>query len=127
MTAQTSSPTPTVPRRWLAFSAALAAMLMELLDATVSSNAGPAIRANLGGSYADLQWIGAGYTLASGTSASAVAAACMRAGLVGDHVTILMPGGDLAIRREKSGHLVQSGPARRVYRATVDLADFGRE
>jgi diaminopimelate epimerase len=69
---------------------------------------------------------GAGYTLASGTSASAVAAACMRAGLVGDHVTILMPGGDLAIRREKSGHLVQSGPARRVYRATVDLADFGR-
>ena len=69
---------------------------------------------------------GAGYTLASGTSASAVAAVCMRAGLVGDHVTILMPGGDLAIRREKSGHLVQSGPARRVYRATVDLADFGR-
>jgi diaminopimelate epimerase len=69
---------------------------------------------------------GAGYTLASGTSASAVAAACMRAGLVGDHVTILMPGGDLEIRREKSGHLVQSGPARRVYRATVDLADFGR-
>jgi diaminopimelate epimerase len=70
---------------------------------------------------------GAGYTLASGTSASAVAAACMRAGLVDDHVTILMPGGDLAVRREKSGHLVQSGPARRVYRATVDLADFGRE
>src|ERR1700680_5142580 len=64
MTSQTSSPTPAVPRRWLAFSAALAAMLMELLDSTVTSNAGPAIRANLGGSYADLQWIGAGYTLA---------------------------------------------------------------
>jgi diaminopimelate epimerase len=70
---------------------------------------------------------GAGYTLASGTSASAVAAACMRAGLVDDHVTIQMPGGDLAIRREQSGNLVQSGPARRVYRATVDLADFGRD
>ena len=38
---------------------------------------------------------GAGYTLASGTSASAVAAACMRAGLVDDQVTIQMPGGDL--------------------------------
>jgi diaminopimelate epimerase len=67
---------------------------------------------------------GAGYTLASGTSASAVAAACMRAGLIGDQVTIQMPGGDLRIRREQSGHLVQSGPARRVYRARVDLADF---
>ena len=67
---------------------------------------------------------GAGYTLASGTSASAVAAACMRAGLVDDDVTIQMPGGDLKIHREISGHLVQSGPARRVYRATVDLADF---
>jgi len=70
---------------------------------------------------------GAGYTLASGTSASAVAAACMRAGLVDSHVTVLMPGGDLAIRREQGGNLVQSGPARRVYRATVDLADFGRD
>jgi diaminopimelate epimerase len=69
---------------------------------------------------------GAGYTLASGTSASAVAAACMRAGLVDGMVTVEMPGGDLAVRREKGGHLVQSGPARRVYRATVDLADFGQ-
>ena len=67
---------------------------------------------------------GAGYTLASGTSASAVAAACMRRGLVGERVTVEMPGGSLAVRREASGNLVQSGPARRVYRATVDLADF---
>src|ERR1700694_2288119 len=42
---------------------------------------------------------GAGYTLASGTSASAVAAACMRAGLVDGHVTIAMPGGTLDVRR----------------------------
>jgi diaminopimelate epimerase len=68
---------------------------------------------------------GAGYTLASGTSASAVAAACMRAGLVDDQVSIEMPGGALEVRREISGHLIQSGPARRVFRATVDLADFG--
>ena len=67
---------------------------------------------------------GAGYTLASGTSASAVAAACMRAGLVDDRVTIQMPGGNLDIQRAKSGNLVQSGPARRVYRASVELSDF---
>ena len=67
---------------------------------------------------------GAGYTLASGTSASAVAAACMRAGLVGEQVTVQMPGGDLSVRRDADGHLVQSGPARRVYRAVVDLTDF---
>jgi len=68
---------------------------------------------------------GAGYTLASGTSASAVAAACMRRGLIDDHVTVQMPGGDLSVRREANGDLVQSGPARRVYRARVDLSDFG--
>ncbi len=67
---------------------------------------------------------GAGYTLASGTSATAVAAACMRAGLVGAEVTVQMPGGDLRIRRGEGGNLVQSGPARRVYHARVDLADF---
>jgi diaminopimelate epimerase len=67
---------------------------------------------------------GAGYTLASGTSASAVAAACMRRGLVGDHVTVEMPGGNLDIRRESSGSLFQTGPARRVYRGAIDLADF---
>ena len=68
---------------------------------------------------------GAGYTLASGTSASAVAAACMRRGLVDEDVIVVMPGGELAVRREAGGNLVQSGPARRVYRATVDLSDFG--
>ncbi len=67
---------------------------------------------------------GAGYTLASGTSASAVAAACMRRGLVDESVTVQMPGGELAVRRDSRGSLVQSGPARRVYRARVDLADF---
>ena len=67
---------------------------------------------------------GAGYTLASGTSASAVAAACMRAGLVDEHVTVQLPGGDLSVRRDEAGHLVQSGPARRVYRARLELEDF---
>jgi diaminopimelate epimerase len=67
---------------------------------------------------------GAGYTLASGTSASAVAAACMRRGLVDDAVTVLMPGGNLSVRRDSNGDLVQSGPARRVFRASVTLTDF---
>jgi diaminopimelate epimerase len=67
---------------------------------------------------------GAGYTLASGTSASAVAAACMRRGLVDGSVTVEMPGGKLAVRQDGGGNLIQSGPARRVYRAMVDLADF---
>ncbi len=67
---------------------------------------------------------GAGYTLASGTSASAVAAALMREGLVDDEVTIEMPGGELSIRRSPAGNLVQRGPAQRVYRAEIELADF---
>src|SRR6266513_1621816 len=66
---------------------------------------------------------GAGYTLASGTSASAVAAACMRRGLVDDKVSVEMPGGNLAVRREANGNLFQTGPARRVYSATIDRAD----
>jgi EmrB/QacA subfamily drug resistance transporter len=49
---------------WIAFSAALAAAMMDLLDATIASTAGPVMQAELGGSYADLQWITAAYTLA---------------------------------------------------------------
>lgn len=67
---------------------------------------------------------GAGYTLASGTSASAVAAALMRRELVGDRVTIAMPGGDLEVRRDADGNLIQAGPAQRVYLARLDLDDF---
>jgi diaminopimelate epimerase len=48
----------------------------------------------------------------------------MRRGLVDDAVVVQMPGGDLAVRKDAAGNLVQSGPARRVYRALVDLADF---
>src|SRR2546426_106376 len=60
---------------------------------------------------------GAGYTLASGTSASAVAAACMRRRLVDDRVTVTMAGGDPARARGAHRRLRQSGPARPVYRA----------
>jgi diaminopimelate epimerase len=67
---------------------------------------------------------GAGYTLASGTSASAVAAALMREGLVDDRVTIVMPGGELEIHRGDDAALIQRGPAQRVYKAEVDPADL---
>jgi EmrB/QacA subfamily drug resistance transporter len=51
-------------RLWLAFAAALAATLMDLLDSTIANVAAPFIRHDLGGSYADVQWISAAYTLA---------------------------------------------------------------
>jgi hypothetical protein len=35
-----------------------------------------------------------------------------------------MPGGNLEVQRGKAGNLIQSGPARRVYRASIDLSDF---
>src|SRR4051794_22766691 len=51
-------------RRWLAFSAALAAAIMDLLDSTIAGVAAPSIRHELHGGYADLQWMAAAYTLA---------------------------------------------------------------
>src|SRR5204863_6603704 len=36
---------------------------MDLLDSTIAQTAAPAIRRDLGGSYADLEWITAAYTL----------------------------------------------------------------
>jgi EmrB/QacA subfamily drug resistance transporter len=54
----------TAKRPWLGLFAILAATLMNLLDSTIVNVAAPAIRAELGGSYAELQWIVAGYTLA---------------------------------------------------------------
>jgi EmrB/QacA subfamily drug resistance transporter len=55
---------PPYRRRWLAFSAVLASAVLDLLDSSVISTAAPAIRADLNGSYADLQWMAAAYTMA---------------------------------------------------------------
>jgi EmrB/QacA subfamily drug resistance transporter len=61
-----STTTLTSPRRvaWLGFLVVLAASVMDLLDSTIAQTAAPAIRRDLGGSYADLEWISAAYTLA---------------------------------------------------------------
>ncbi len=67
---------------------------------------------------------GAGYTLASGTSAAAVAAVLIHLGLTGRALEVLMPGGSLVVRQEAGGELVQVGPAQRVFRARVDLDDL---
>ncbi|MEU1844508.1 MFS transporter [Micromonospora sediminicola] len=50
--------------RWIALAVILSAEVMDLLDVLVTNLAGPAIRADLGGSPAVIQWLGAGYTLA---------------------------------------------------------------
>jgi EmrB/QacA subfamily drug resistance transporter len=49
---------------WLGFLVVLASAVMDLLDSTIAQTAAPAIRRDLGGSYADLEWITAAYTLA---------------------------------------------------------------
>ena len=67
---------------------------------------------------------GAGYTLASGTSAAAVAAVLVHLGLTDRSLQVLMPGGSLTVRQEPGGELVQVGPAQRVFRARVNLDDL---
>jgi EmrB/QacA subfamily drug resistance transporter len=49
---------------WLGFAVVLLASVMDLLDSTITQTGAPAIRRSLGGSYADLEWLTAAYTLA---------------------------------------------------------------
>ena len=57
---------------------------------------------------------GAGYTLASGSSSCAVAAACHRKGLVDGDVTVTMPGGRLRIGIAKDGEIRMRGPVEEI-------------
>ncbi|TMR09949.1 MFS transporter [Nonomuraea turkmeniaca] len=50
--------------RWVALFVILAAEVMDLLDALVTTIAAPTIQKELGGSDSLVQWLGAGYTLA---------------------------------------------------------------
>jgi len=61
---------------------------------------------------------GAGITLASGTSASAVCAASRLKGLTGDRITDHMPGGDLILEWDGAGSVFMTGPAVRVFDTT---------
>jgi EmrB/QacA subfamily drug resistance transporter len=73
MAAQLAPPPPVATRTvaqsgvWLGFLVVLAASVMDLLDSTIAQTAAPAIRADLAGSYTDLEWISAAYTLAMAT------------------------------------------------------------
>jgi len=53
---------------------------------------------------------GAGYTLASGSSSCAAAAATHRLGLVDNDVTVHMPGGELQIEIAADGRICMTGP-----------------
>ncbi|WET77463.1 MFS transporter [Amycolatopsis sp. QT-25] len=50
--------------RWPALFVIMTGSVMELLDMTVTSIAGPVMRASLGGGTAMIQWLGVAYTLA---------------------------------------------------------------
>lgn len=58
---------------------------------------------------------GAGHTLASGTSACAVAVACFDRGLVDGTVSVVMEGGQLELEVGPDLSLVMTGPAEEVY------------
>ena len=66
---------------------------------------------------------GAGWTLASGTSSCAVAAACVRAGLTDRRVKVVMPGGTLEVVVDEDWQLEQIGFAQEVAvgRLSADL------
>ena len=69
------------------------------------------------GEVAILIWErGAGYTMASGSSSCAVAAACLRHGLTDREVRITMPGGVLRVSVGEDWSLRMAGPATEVAR-----------
>src|SRR4051812_18820195 len=65
-TATVAAPTRSVRqiRPWAVLWIVLIAEVMDLIDGTIVNVAAPSIRAELGGSAASLQWLGAAYTLA---------------------------------------------------------------
>lgn len=62
---------------------------------------------------------GAGETMASGSSASAVAAACVRRGLTGRRVAVHSPGGVLRVEVARDYALRLAGPVEEICRGTL--------
>ncbi len=69
---------------------------------------------------------GAGYTLASGSSASAAAAVARRLGLCDPHITVRMPGGCLEITVSDDFSIIITGPVTRVAEGTVSEEVFSQ-
>lgn len=68
---------------------------------------------------------GAGYTLASGSSSSAAAAVAHRLGLVGDHLTVNMPGGQIGIEIDPSDYAIRmTGSVTQVARGKIQPEIF---
>jgi diaminopimelate epimerase len=68
---------------------------------------------------------GAGHTLASGTSACAVAAACFDRGLVDGTVNVVMEGGELEVEVAPDLSIIMTGPVEEVFEGTLS-ADLRR-
>lgn len=69
---------------------------------------------------------GAGYTLASGSSSSAVASVVRRKGLVGDHIKVKMPGGELLIDIDSEWNIRMTGEVKEIASGVISretLAD----
>lgn len=66
---------------------------------------------------------GAGYTLASGTSSCAAAAAAYKMGLVENKVTVHMPGGKLTVEIGEKFRIYMTGTVEKIGKLTVDLED----
>lgn len=62
---------------------------------------------------------GAGYTLASGSSSCAAAAASFRLGMCANEVTVAMPGGELSINVSSSLSVRMTGPARKIAEGVI--------
>jgi diaminopimelate epimerase len=58
---------------------------------------------------------GAGYTLASGSSSCAAAAAAHKLGFVDNKINVTMPGGDLLVEIDESGRVHLTGPVEKVF------------
>lgn len=69
---------------------------------------------------------GAGYTLASGSSASAAAAVARRLGLCGEKIGVHMAGGKLDIRVDKDFTVSMTGPVTRIMQGTMHPELFGQ-
>ena len=57
---------------------------------------------------------GAGYTLASGTSACAAAAVTVRLGLTKRRITVSQPGGELEVEIDEQDEIIMTGSVDRV-------------
>lgn len=62
---------------------------------------------------------GAGWTLASGSSSCAVAAACVKNGLTNRDITVSMPGGELEIEIREDWTIKMGGEVEEVYTGTL--------